>query len=439
MGFAGMLTAKQYFGDPIDCFVQGIPSSIVNTYCWVHGTYTLRTFDNFKGRDLTGAEKHYFAKMGHNGIAHPGIGTSNPNMNRKMYHVFYQWVGFIIFFQAILFYLPRHLWKWMEDGRIKFCSKDVKEIELNDEKRKDRVDRLLKIYKRYQGKNNNYAAKFFLCEIINLVNVFQIFCTNKFIGGKFLDYGSRIFEYTQLFDENLPDPMDDVFPKMTKCQFNRHGPGGDIINHDALCLLPLNIVNEKIYLVMWVWMILLSVASALAVLYRMACILFPQVRTFMLINPSSKWTHASNVVHAGMYGDWFLLRQLYKNMDHEIFNEFVQRLDKKSMDWDDGPDMKRRHTVVDVKSLPFVGGWLKPGPGLPYPQAKGDEVNKGYTKEKNDSGFETETDCDSFTTLPTGVAPVASENPPLPSSLLAHPGFDNNFTANPLSNDKNTN
>ena len=112
-----------------------------------------------KGRDLTEAEKHYFAKMGHNGIAHPGIGTSNPNMNRKMYHVFYQWVGFIIFFQvcsffmffenniliksiqAILFYLPRHLWKWMEDGRIKFCSKDVKEIELNDEKRKDRVDR----------------------------------------------------------------------------------------------------------------------------------------------------------------------------------------------------------------------------------------------------------------------------------------------------------
>ena len=90
--------------------------------------------------------------------------------------------------------------------------------------------RLLKIYQKYKGKNNDYAAKFFLCEIINLMNViFQIFCTNKFIGGKFLDYGSRILEFVQNFDNGLPDPMDDVFPKMTKCQFNRHGPGGDII------------------------------------------------------------------------------------------------------------------------------------------------------------------------------------------------------------------
>ena len=40
--FSAMLTAKQYFGDPIDCFVQGVPSGIVDTYCWVHGTYTLK-------------------------------------------------------------------------------------------------------------------------------------------------------------------------------------------------------------------------------------------------------------------------------------------------------------------------------------------------------------------------------------------------------------
>ena len=33
--FSAMLTAKQYFGDPIDCFVQGVLSGIVDTYCWV--------------------------------------------------------------------------------------------------------------------------------------------------------------------------------------------------------------------------------------------------------------------------------------------------------------------------------------------------------------------------------------------------------------------
>ena len=42
--FSALLTAKQHFGNPIDCFVQGIPGGIVDTYCWVHGTYTLTNY-----------------------------------------------------------------------------------------------------------------------------------------------------------------------------------------------------------------------------------------------------------------------------------------------------------------------------------------------------------------------------------------------------------
>ena len=53
-------TAKQYFGDPIDCIVDGrhqlcilpipipipipipgVPGSVFKTYCWIHGTFTL--------------------------------------------------------------------------------------------------------------------------------------------------------------------------------------------------------------------------------------------------------------------------------------------------------------------------------------------------------------------------------------------------------------
>ena len=45
--FSAMLTGKQYFGDPIDCMVQGVPNSIVNTYCWTHGTYTVKDHEHF--------------------------------------------------------------------------------------------------------------------------------------------------------------------------------------------------------------------------------------------------------------------------------------------------------------------------------------------------------------------------------------------------------
>merc|ERR1712212_331922 len=423
--FSAMVTAKQYFGDPIECFVQGVPAKTVSTYCWVHGTYTLRNLKMDQTRPFTAAEKSYFARMGHNGSAHPGIATSDPSKNYKVYHAYYQWVGFILFFQAILFYLPRYVWKIVEGGRVKFCINGMKEPELDDGERLQKAQRLVTYFEKFKNRNNIYAVQFFFFEILNLVNVLvQMNYINKFLGGRFLDYGSQILQFYNHIDIGI-DPMVEVFPKMTKCQFNRHGPGGDIINHDALCLLPLNIVNEKIYLVMWLWMIVLAVWSGLAVLYRMACIIFPQMKTFTLTNYSSKWSIAANVCREGMYGDWFLLRQLSKNVDREIFSEFLKLLEK--TDLDVGQCKQRRHTVVDVQSIPFVGGWLRPG-GL-YPDPNIDKIHKGFSKEKNDSGFETEeTDCDSLTLVAPNVPSLATEPPITPSSLTAPPGFENNFT-----------
>ena len=34
---------KQYFGDPIDCMVDGVPGGTMDTYCWIHGTYSIPT------------------------------------------------------------------------------------------------------------------------------------------------------------------------------------------------------------------------------------------------------------------------------------------------------------------------------------------------------------------------------------------------------------
>ena len=38
-----MVTSKQYFGDPIDCMVEGVPGKIMDTYCWIHSTYSIPT------------------------------------------------------------------------------------------------------------------------------------------------------------------------------------------------------------------------------------------------------------------------------------------------------------------------------------------------------------------------------------------------------------
>ena len=79
-------------------------------YCWIHSTYTIpRALSLHVGRD----------------VAHPGVMTSaHDQEDERRYVTYYQWVGFTLFFQAILFYIPRWLWKNWEAGRAYgfYCS-----------------------------------------------------------------------------------------------------------------------------------------------------------------------------------------------------------------------------------------------------------------------------------------------------------------------------
>lgn len=36
-----VITATQYVGQPISCIVSGIPTHVVNTFCWISSTFTM--------------------------------------------------------------------------------------------------------------------------------------------------------------------------------------------------------------------------------------------------------------------------------------------------------------------------------------------------------------------------------------------------------------
>lgn len=55
-----------------------------------------------------------FGFNGHRGILPYGVGSKQPI--RK--HMYYQWVPFLLFGQAIMFYLTHLFWKKMENNRI---------------------------------------------------------------------------------------------------------------------------------------------------------------------------------------------------------------------------------------------------------------------------------------------------------------------------------
>ena len=114
-----------------------------------------------------------------------------------------------------------------------FCLPGTKDLTCSLKEKSNRAEVLQRRFTKLRAKNGTYASGFFFMEILNLANVFlQIFLTDVFLHGRFLNYGTRVAHYVRDYEIGGSDwnwnPMDDTFPKMSKCQFNKHGVGGGI-------------------------------------------------------------------------------------------------------------------------------------------------------------------------------------------------------------------
>jgi len=112
---------------------------------------------------------------------------------------------------------------------------------------------------------------------------------------------------------------------MTKCTFHEFGPSGQVQRFDGLCMLPLNIINEKIYVFLWFWFIILALVSGLSLLYRLTVVLISQARMYRL--RAQAWVAPRSamelVVRKCQIGDWFVLLLLGKNIDPLVYKEVI--------------------------------------------------------------------------------------------------------------------
>jgi hypothetical protein len=247
-------------------------------------------------------------------------------------HAYYQWVPFVLFLQGVMFYIPHYLWKIFEDRKVDKITNGLRGRTLCLEERKESCETLVRYMKDTFHMHNFYAIKYFLCDILNFVNVIgQMYLINKFLGGVFLNYGSEVLKWSESEPEDRTDPMIDVFPRITKCTFHKYGPSGTIERHDAMCVLALNIINEKIYVMLWFWLIILAVMTSLYMLYVLAAISVPSMRRIM-IERNAKYDHKDRIdvlMRKAQMGDWFLIFLLSKNIDSILFKEFIDRLTDK--------------------------------------------------------------------------------------------------------------
>jgi len=242
-----------------------------------------------------------------------------------------------LFLQAACFHLPRLVWKHCEGGLMKMLVGNLTEpmMIINKDERSERIKFIKKYFKESMKSHGPYALKFFFCEFLCLFNVIgQMYFTDRFLGYTFMTYGSDVFAMTFGDPEGRSDPMNMVFPKVTKCTFHKYGPSGTVTRHDGLCILALNIINEKIYVFLWFWFVGVAIFSGLAIVYRMVVVLVPALRVSVicaralnqvprstvkaLINSKSGWLD--------QVGDYWVIYLLSKNLNPIAMKELLEEL-----------------------------------------------------------------------------------------------------------------
>jgi len=318
-----LTTAKQFFGSPIQCDAgsakDGIEKEVLESYCWMYSTWNIP-------REYKGACSG---------------GDQDMDTTTIVYNSYYQWVPLYLIFLAIMFYLPRMLWIMMEGGLMKFFGKGTttRFIEDQEEKR----DRLVSFFlKNIHNKYNIYFCGFICCEVLNLVIVILHFLlSNKFLQHRYLLYGFNVWQYYLLPEEEqrMPgrkNPMCNTFPRIASCDYWRWGSGGKQENINAICILGLNHINDKVFFLLWWWCFVISLVAVIRLVYRGLQLRSSALR-YQLINMrmnryfkrSARIEKIETFIYQCKLGDWFVLYQMSKNLNRPFFMDFLTALSVK--------------------------------------------------------------------------------------------------------------
>merc|ERR1711944_159403 len=127
------------------------------------------------------------------------------------------------------------------------------------------------------------------------------------------------------------NPMCSVFPTTVNCQFSFFGVNGHPDKRSNICIMGQNIMNQKIYLVLWIWFVILFGVSATMFTYRIATFTLPAFRrTTILRQMKTNTSLAVDDLYLDFehIGNWFLLSQIGQNANPYKFREFLKEARK---------------------------------------------------------------------------------------------------------------
>lgn len=183
----------------------------------------------------------------------PGIGQVTGKHVPIRYHHYYKWMYFYIAVMIILLHTPRQFWRSIENGRMSVLVKKLQCIifSRNEDIEKEKESLVEYLYC-HVGYHRKYAYGFVFAEFLNIiVSLVLMFIWDLITEHEFSMHGAANFAVMQTPPSLRTDRLAKVFPILGKCTFNTYGPGGNIQPNDFICVLPLNLINERAAIFFW--------------------------------------------------------------------------------------------------------------------------------------------------------------------------------------------
>lgn len=260
-----------------------------------------------------------------------GVAARPVPVEEREYQQYYQWVSIFLMIHAALFLIPAHCWKLWERRTLERLIGALSDDFFVQPGNEAAVQHLYEffLHSHYRVRHRLYALRYLLAELLNLATVAaNVLLLNVFLRGFWFEFWPAVhllfaFDYPGWLEASAR-----LFPRLAKCEFFFSGPSGGLQDLQSLCLLPLNVLNEKIYAAVYLWFLVLLAISGLNVLWKLLLLASRPLRLLVIRAeyrevPAYQWDGA---LDGGRYSQWFLFRHIAKNLSTSIVHALADRL-----------------------------------------------------------------------------------------------------------------